>query len=228
MNTLQFIFIGEGASDSGLVPHLEKLCIELGADDVTGTAVDYQRLGSNVARTVDAKLRAVMILEPNVNLIFVHRDADSLDFTPRYEEIKKAIETNNSLQECVAVIPVQETEAWILLDESAIRSIAGRPTGRVPLNLPRPAQVESVTGPKERLREALIRASELTGRRRDRFQKQFSSHRQLLLERLPTGGPLLAVESWLRLKADLSAAINRTFADGGNARSAADTDLRLI
>jgi hypothetical protein len=57
------------------------------------------------------------------------------------------------------------TEAWLLLDETAIRRAAGNPRGQIALNLPNGAAVERLADPKEALSEALRSASELTGRR---------------------------------------------------------------
>ena len=209
MLSIRFIFIGEGASDSGLIAHLETLCVELGADIVTGVAFDIGMLTANAPRTVESKLSTALKLEPNANLIFVHRDADGLDPAPRYREIADAFAATGTDKNHVSVVPVQETEAWILLDENEIRKVAGRPGGRINLNLPRPSQVESVSSPKERLKAALLLAAELTGRRRARFASDFSTHRRLLLNRLPTGGDLAVVPSWMKLRSDLDAALQR-------------------
>jgi len=208
MSKIQFLFIGEGPSASGLIPHIENLCIELGAEEVTGTVADFRRL-PGLARTVEEKIKTAVKFEPNSNLVFIHRDADNRDSTPRYREIASAVEASAPLHACVAVVPVQETEAWLLLHEGNIRSVAGRPKGKVPLGLPSPFHVESVASPKECLKSALLLAAELTGRRRDRFKAEFPTHRQLLLERLPTGGALDRVHSWTRLRADITDAINR-------------------
>ena len=71
MTSIHFVFIGEGSSDAGLIPHLENLCIELGADEVTGTAVDFRSLDEHTSRTVGAKLKGAMQLEPDANLYFI-------------------------------------------------------------------------------------------------------------------------------------------------------------
>lgn len=60
------------------------------------------------------------------------------------------------------VIPIRMTEAWLLLDEAEIRRVAGAPNGKIPLNLPNPAKVESVSDPKALLKETLARASGLS------------------------------------------------------------------
>ena len=206
---IHFILVGEGTSDDGLIPHLENLCIDLGADEVTGTGVDFRRLDQPVGHSLEAKLGAAVQLEPEANLFFVHRDADSPDPAPRYAEIASAVAAVEVAQEWVALVPVQETEAWLLLDEAAIRLVARKPRGRTPLNLPRARQIEAVANPKERLREALVVASEASGRKLENLRRDFPDHRRILLQRLPIRGPLLEVDSWVRLESDLAAAIAR-------------------
>jgi hypothetical protein len=209
MSRIHFVFIGEGTSDDGLIPHLENLCIELGADEVTGTAVDYQRLDARAGHTVEAKLKAALQLEPEANFWFIHRDSDDPDPRLRYEEISRAVERCGLAGVWVAVVPVQEIEAWLLLDEAAIRSVAGRPRGSEPLNLPTPRQIESRASPKELLKESLVRAADVTGRRLQKFHARFPAHRRQLLQGLPTGGLLDGVASWKRMRDDLEIAITR-------------------
>lgn len=48
----------------------------------------------------------------------------------------------------VPVIPGRMTEAWLRLDEAAIRRVAGNPNGRTKLGLPKLHEVESVADPK--------------------------------------------------------------------------------
>jgi hypothetical protein len=206
---IHFVFIGEGSSDEGLIPHLENLCVELGADEVTGTAVDFRRLGIPVGKSVRARLDAAVQLEPEANLFLIHRDADGRDPAPRHREILEAVAMCGLAHEWVGIVPVQETEAWLLLDEAAIRTVAGRPIGRNTLDLPRPQKVEELANPKEKLQQALVDAGELSGRRLAKFRKNFPDHRRLLLTRLHVGGPLSHVLSWTRLRDDLAAAISR-------------------
>lgn len=204
---IHFVLIGEGSSDEGLIPHLENLCIQLGADEVTGTALDFQRLDRPIRRTVAAKLQAAIQLEPTADLFFIHRDANNQDPTPRYEEIRRAVNDSGLNKPWVSLVPIQETEAWLLLDEAAIRTVAGRPNGHQPLHLPRWQDLESVANPKERLKEALVRASELSGRRLVRFRRDFPDHRRLLLQRMPTGGQLAEIHAWVHLRDGLEQAM---------------------
>lgn len=209
MPKISFVFIGEGSSDSGLVNHLESLCLDCGAEEVTGTAPDLSALPRQVGHTVKAKLQAVLVLNASANLVFLHRDADSPTADFRYQEIETATRELGLILPHVAVVPIQATEAWLLLDEVAIRRAADKPGGRTPLDIPRPREVENIHKPKERLWELLRTASELSGRRLTRFNRDLERRRWLLLQELPTHGPVCEVRSWQRLKADLTATIEQ-------------------
>ncbi len=204
---IHFVLISEGSSDNGLIPHLEQMCIDAGVDEVSGVSPDFRRLGETIGSRIEAKIRATLLLEPNANLIFIHRDADSRNPEPRYREISEAICASDCAQPYVPIVPVQETEAWLLLDEQAIKKIAQKPNSRRALHLPAARRVESVANPKERLQRALTLACGMTGRRLERFKKSFPIHRQLLLQQLPIGGALSQVQSWVRLRDDLRRAI---------------------
>jgi hypothetical protein len=210
---IHFVMIGEGRSDEGLIPHIERLIIALGADEVTGTAPDFNVIPGHRGHSVGEKLRTAVQLEPAANLVVIHRDADGRDPEPRYQEVTAAAVAFCQERQWVAVIPVQETEAWLLLDESAIRLVAGKPNGRAPLTLPAAGRVEHVAHPKEVLEQALVAASELTGRRAAKFRSSLSAKRKQLLEQLPIGGELERLSSWIRFRADLAAALSRVSPD---------------
>jgi hypothetical protein len=107
----------------------------------------------------------------------------------------------------VGVVPVQETEAWLLLDEEEIRRVAENPKGKVRLNLPSASRVENVSDPKRRLHQALLKASELRGQRRKKFRNTLAQRCKVLLERLEPDGNIKQVQAWQRLRSDLEAAI---------------------
>jgi hypothetical protein len=62
------------------------------------------------------------------------------------------------------------TEAWLLLDEEAIRGAAGNPNGKEPLDLPRAP--DQIPNPKDVLGELLKQASGLSGRRKKSFRPE--------------------------------------------------------
>ncbi len=99
------------------------------------------------------------------------------------------------------------TEAWLLLDESAIRRVAGKPDGRMPIGLPQMARVEKLPDPKSTLRQVLEAASGLEGRKMKLFKSRFGEHRRLLLERLDIHGPVQDLCAWRALEASLDEAL---------------------
>jgi len=218
---VQFVLISEGSSDNGLISHLESVCIYAGADEARGIALDRQRLPPSVGNKVSDKLRAAMILEPQANLFLIHRDSDAPDPQLRYEEVRQAVNECQLQKPWVAIIPIQETEAWLLLDESAIRRIASKPNGTKPLGLPTADTVENESSPKERLKQAIFDANPVAGRRHEKLKRDFPTHRQILLQGLSIDGAIRNVPSWQRMKADLTAAVAATAENGSSPTSEA-------
>jgi len=106
------------------------------------------------------------------DILFIHRDAERESREKRQEEIDAAIsELAHTMPISVPVIPVRMTEAWLLIDEPAIRMAADNPNGSVILDLPRFTTLESLPDPKDRLNQLLIAASEKTGRKLDKFKR---------------------------------------------------------
>jgi hypothetical protein len=197
-----FALLREGTSDDGLLTHLRELLVRSGASSASGTSREYR--GS-----VLSKLGKLMSEETLVDLVFIHRDADNTVSTPRYEEIDAAVTELGCPVPCVPVVPIQELEAWLLADESAIRSVVGRPSGREDLGLPRLAAIEGTSDPKSILQNACLVASDKRGRRREQERKSFSLRRRTLLERLDIEGPVRQLSSWRRLEEDIAGAVER-------------------
>ena len=202
--TLRFLLVCEGSSDAALIPHISKLLLQNGQSDPQGIA--WTRSGP-----LPNKIRGGLEYSGACDLLLVHRDADSQEDTrsagpqKRVEEIRSAVGQSEVDIPWAGVIPVQTTESWLLLDESAIRRAAGKPSGSVPLSLPTQTQVEGESDPKGCLERALLAASETSGRRREKFVRDIPHMRRTLLEELPVGGQLLQVPSWVRFRDDLKA-----------------------
>jgi hypothetical protein len=203
--TYRGIFLADGPSDLPLSEHLQQLCADLGAD-VTLTAIDPALLG-RTARRVDARLAFLLKQQAAFDIAFVHRDAEGESAARRREEVSSGAAAAGVACPVVPVVPVRMTEAWLLLDEAAIRRVAARPTGRVPLDLPSLREVETIANPKQRLADALLAASETTGRRRQNFRRDFGRHRSLLLRQLDSTGQLTQLTAWQQLRADAEVAI---------------------
>lgn len=123
------------------------------------------------------------------DVLFVHRDAEREPKEKRLEEIRDAAAAVG-VPAFVPVVPVRMTEAWLLIDEKAIRRAAGNPHGQAPLPLPKAAKLESVADPKDALRTCLIQASEKTGRRLRQFERDLPECVQRVAELIPDFSPL--------------------------------------
>ncbi|MEU6484421.1 DUF4276 family protein [Streptomyces sp. NPDC046887] len=204
--TFRILFTGEGSSDNGLVPHIEFVAAKCGVP-VAVTSPDFGRLNHAKAHAVRDKLRAVQGFGGDYDLVIVHRDADRGPAEERRLEIAEAMAQEWPGQNHIAVVPVRALEAWLLLDESAIRQVAENPNGRARLVLPRGITAEQIKDPKAALRTALATANGSTGRRLEKFRQRFPHHRHKLLQRLDPGGPVTQLSSWREFIEDLQKAL---------------------
>lgn len=177
---------------------IEKLCFELG-ESIAVTAPNPLAIPG---RSVADRFAWLDLNESHYSLAFVHRDAERATPESRRQEILRVMPNSSQV---VPVVPVRMTEAWLILDERAIREVAGRPNGHTSLGLPRVSAAEAVADPKGLLRQALEKAAEPNGRRREaRLRRDFGLHRKLLLERLEPSGPVSQLASFQQLRADLA------------------------
>lgn len=107
---------------------------------------------SNPPGSLAAKVQnAVDLYAPN--LILVHRDSDSNNkqqILARFAEVEDAC--SGIFSASVPVVPVKETEAWMLADKSAILEVVGRDALPTAANEIYPKSPETVQA-KERLHE---------------------------------------------------------------------------
>ena len=197
---MRFLLVCEGSLDTALLPHIQRLLTRYGYPDSPGEA------WSDGRRLVD-KVRNGLQRLGQFDLLFVHRDADNAGANPRYYEIENAIQEAEYRGPWVAIVPVRMTEAWILLDEAAIRRVVRRPDGRTPLALPTSRESERMADPKTILETVLLDASETRGRRRREIREDILNLSRQLLRNLPVGGPLGDLESWSRFRDDTVAAL---------------------
>lgn len=198
---VSFAFLCEGSSDTGLIAHLETLLVHFGAQEATG--MPDTRKG-----TIPARLRQLRTEETGtgIDMVFIHRDSDGPDREGREREIRRGVEESGFPHPFIPVIPVQETEAWLLLDEQAIRDVVAS-KGKQPLRLPKPNAIEGTRKPKEILQKALLAASETSGRRLKKEKNSFNRHRRVLLQRLDPFGAVRNLPSWQCLERDIQRAL---------------------
>ena len=199
--SVSFAFLCEGSSDTGLIAHLETLLVHFGAQEVTG--MPDTRKG-----TIPDRLRQLLTEEigTGIDMVFIHRDSDGPDRDGREREIHRGVEESGCPLPFIPVIPVQETEAWLLLDEQAIRDVVAS-KGKQSLRLPKPNAIEGTRKPKEILQKALLAASETSGRRLKKEKNSFNHHRRVLLQRLDPFGAVRDLPSWQCLERDIQRAL---------------------
>jgi hypothetical protein len=146
-------------------------------------------------------LRVVIDLYP-CDILFIHRDAEGQAPENRRTEIATAVQDFQTLH--IPVVPVRMTEAWLLIDEPAIRSAADNPNGIKNLNLPAIRNLEKIADPKRVLQEALLRACGLNAGRRSRFDVQRRIHR--VPQYLDDFSPLMALPAFQILQHDIPSA----------------------
>jgi Domain of unknown function (DUF4276) len=156
--------VAEGSSDQALVPLIEFVLDEhCNIPHVTTFASDF------LIGPLHERLTKALALHP-CELLFVHRDADRTPVSQREDEIRAAVQMA-SAPTAICLIPVRMTEAWLLVDELAIRRASGNTSGRASLGIPPVARLEAQSDPKNMLFAALEKASELGPHRLRRFDR---------------------------------------------------------
>ena len=208
MLELRYSLVSDGSSDAALLPILSWLLRECGVKRaVQPSLADLRRL-PEPPKSLDKRIRLALELYP-CDLLFVHRDAERQPFDQRKTEIRSALDTirSSAAPPWVCVIPVRMTEAWLLIDEAAIRHAAGNRSGRQPLEIPGLLQLEDLPDPKAVLHELLRRASGLQGRRLRQFRVTQSA---LRVSALTTDfSSLRQLSAFQVLEADLRETVRR-------------------
>lgn len=204
--TARALLLADGPSDEPLGRHVTRIAGRHGFE-VDVVAPDLRRLDPPPSRDVASRLAAVLAFDDAFDLVIVHRDAEGQHPQRRRDEAFSGVASVREQMAVVPIVPIRMTEAWLLLDEDAIRRTAGRPNGIMPLDLPSPGTVEDVPDPKQLLRTALEVASGATGRRLGRFRRDFGAHRRRLLEGLDHYGPVSQLSAWQQLESTVVAVL---------------------
>jgi hypothetical protein len=203
MKALRFTPVTDGPSDGGmLIPILEWLlrthCGDVGINVVHA---DFRRC-RDVPRGLASRIAFALEAYP-CDSLFVHRDAEKDVPESRRREIRSAIEGLGARVRVphICVIPVRMTEAWLLIDQTAIRHASGNPNGTVKLSIPPLSSLEDKPDPKQLLHELLITASELSGRRRKSFNPRDKVQR--VAQYLEDFSPLRQLSAFRDLEAEV-------------------------
>jgi hypothetical protein len=194
---------GDGATDRSLGVLLEWVILQSSLLNNRGLVMQVAAPRANLAERLSRALR-----DYPCDVLFIHRDAERETREKRLDEIRRAASAAG-ISEYVPVVPVRMTEAWLLIDEGAIRRAAGNPNGGVPLTLPPLAKLESIADPKRLLRECLIRASEKTGRRLRQFERDLSERAGRVAELIGDFTPLRQLPAFQAFERDAHEVLTR-------------------
>ena len=171
---LKYTLRADGPTDAMLMPILRWILVRaLPEVELQGSFADPRVFPPGTARRLVPSIRSAVDLYP-CDLLFVHRDAEGEDPNSRVREIAAAMEDVSRVASVrsISVIPVRMSEAWLLIDEAALRRAAGNPNGKSPLSLPSMKNLENLPDPKAELHSLLRAACELRGRRLKSFRPE--------------------------------------------------------
>nr|MDT0663059.1 DUF4276 family protein [Micromonospora sp. DSM 115978] len=165
MRYLSTALVSEGVTDDQFLPRLlsralTELCLTEFDDSVEVAEVQPLRDHggpSSIGQLLD-------IVEGNkgaFNLIFFHRDQGANPHRVREEWLEPLRKRwVGRTEQLVAVVPVRETEAWLLADGQALRDALGVRWSDADMGLPAsPREVERVVDPKKLLNDVTGRVS---------------------------------------------------------------------
>ena len=202
--SLRYTLVGDGSSDSALMPLLRWTLLRTGTPLALLPSWADPYLIRAESGGLAARLQNALELYP-CDLLFVHRDAEKQDPELRRTEVENALSQLSAPPPALCVIPVRMTEAWLLIDEAAIRRAADNPKGSVPLTLPLLKDLEDLPDPKQKLNELLRTACELRGRRLAQFRRDEAARRVRVADLMDDFSPLLRLPAFQRLQEETHA-----------------------
>ena len=202
MKELSYTLLSDGPFDAALIPILTWLLRTRGVDrPINASWADLRGLRKRRPK-LDGQIRDAVQYFP-CELLFVHRDAEGQAPEQRHQEIRAAASAvADPGPIVVGVVPVRMTEAWLLIDEKAIRHAAENPNGQAPLKLPRLSKLESEPRPKDRLLQLLKEASSPGARHRRKFKPEQAATRVSRL--IDDFSPLRKLSAFARLESEVA------------------------
>lgn len=174
MTEVGALLIREGSTEDRLNPLLTALFAEFGAT----LQVDPFRFQRG-RKSLDSALFDAGEQFGDKDLFLIHRDADNAGVQARVDEIQQARELSGLNVETIPVIPVKETEAWILyaLHDPEFCNAVEVPHDLVKSHLPKRSNASGVNA-KNRLEEIHTLVYENRGgRSKKRRTPKFSTSR---------------------------------------------------
>ena len=173
---LAYAVVADGGTDQLLVPIIQWAVHRLDPG-VEILEPEFRKRQGGIAEFLAAYRTGAM-------LIFAHRDAETATLDERLGEFDTL-----GRQDVVPVVPVRMSEAWLLIDGTAIAKAAGKPAAHVPI--PDVFRIENIPNPKGVLDELLVEAAGApTGRRGRNFKRSIAAHRANVAEYITDYSPL--------------------------------------
>jgi len=177
---LRYTLRSDGSSDKALIPILTWLLREHKVEcAIQSTWADLRRL-RKPHKTLSEQIKWSLELYP-CDLLFIHRDAEKEGLEKRIAEITEAVEEVSedlsNIPPKICVIPVRMQEAWLLINEEAIRQAVGNPNGKQKIQLPQIDEIEKLVRPKDELFDLLREASGRKGRRLQQLDVRLCANR---------------------------------------------------
>ncbi len=176
MRYLGLALYAEGATDYRfLSPLLARLCEDVCLNragqpvDISAVLALDDKPDMRNAPRAERIAKAARQAAGSWNVLFVHSDGEGDPESAVRERIAPALarlrDAGMPHAEGVAVVPVRETEAWLLADGDVLRTVFGVMLDDAAFGLPASgAAVESIADPKQRLEQAFA-ATRPSGRR---------------------------------------------------------------
>jgi hypothetical protein len=203
MKSINYVLICDGSSDKVLMQIINWLFNDLfPAVPINGNFADYRRLPNPPKKgEIIKQVSYAKNLYYPCDIIFYHRDAEEVKpsaIAKRKSEINNALPQEDNV---ICIVPVAMMDAWLLLENEAIKKAAGNRLYKNNLKLPLLQKIETIKDPKKLLHQALADASGLTGRRLSKFNVQSAVH--LVAENIKTFEPLRQLQAFQIFENDL-------------------------
>lgn len=211
LKELKITLISDGSSDATLLQVIKWSITQLYPElPVECKYADFRNLKYKI-RTGDiaTRIKVADKLFP-FDLCFYHRDAESNDtkriVKQRKSEIREHIPTEYE-NKVVCLIPVRMMEAWLLIDEMAIKSAANNSNYTQRLSMPSLRQIETLSDPKNTLHSLLKEAKNSSKRRLKSFNIEAAVHD--VSTYIEDFSPLKSLQSFQIFEEDLKSTLDQ-------------------
>lgn len=154
-------FIGEGSTDKRFLPNIaERLIEQLLIEHNVKATIQWQHITKEGNTSTEVIFNAAKQARFCTTLI-VHSDADSVSPLEAYNsKIKPALDLidmgNEICKNITIIIPITETEAWLLVDKELLREEINTPLSNQDLGLTYQInRIEGIADPKQILNDAI-------------------------------------------------------------------------